>query len=281
MLRLKRSKEISLRIVVLFVLFLVTTIFVTIFYNNFYLDGQMLSFEYLFGSVEKAGRSGGIGPILISTILVLIIAILPTLIISVISGHYLYLLSMRSNLLYRLLDIFTYVLAAVPSVVMGLFGNIFFVDKLGLGYSIISGGLTLCCMILPLTIKVVERSFVSINSNIVKSAYSLGIGQFNTFFKILLPCAKQGILTALVIGLGRALSETAALLFTSGYVTRSPESLLDSGRVLSVHIFELVMNVPGGDLMAKKSVTLLFVFVIIFNFFALKLMKGPLYENRL
>lgn len=81
-----------------------------------------------------------------------------------------------------------------------------------------------------------------------------------------------------MIGLGRALSETAALLFTSGYVTRTPESILDSGRVLSVHIFELVMNVPGGDIMAKKSVTLLFVFVLLFNYFALKLMKGKGHE---
>ena len=275
----KNLSKISYRAITLLVVILFAGVFLSIFYSNTYIDSHLFSFNFLFGDVQNAGRKGGVGPVLFSTLIVVFIAIIPTVIISIISGHFLYGLQRKNPLLYKVLDVFTYILAAVPSVVMGLFGNVLFVHKLGLGFSLLSGGITLSFMILPLTIKVVERSFANIDIDIKTSAASLGLSERNTFFKVLLPCAKSGIISAIIIGVGRALSETAALLFTSGYVTRSPESVLDSGRVLSVHIFELVMNVPGGDLMAKKSVTILFVFVLLFNYFALKIMKGKSHES--
>lgn len=278
MLLQRKQSRLAFRSILSGLVFILIALFIAIFYSNTYIDSNLFSLEFIFGDVESAGRKGGVGPILFSTLIVVFIALIPTILISTFAGHYLFLLEHKNKYLYKVLDIFTYILAAVPSIVMGLFGNIVFVEKLGLGYSLLSGGLTLCCMILPLTIKVVERSFFAISRNIKMSALSLGMSQRNIFFKIMLPCAFQGIVSAIVIGLGRALSETAALLFTSGYVTRTPESILDSGRVLSVHIFELVMNVPGGDIMAKKSVTLLFVFVLLFNYFALKLMKGKGHE---
>lgn len=231
-----------------------------------------LSHSFLFGDVENAGREGGIASILVSTSLVVVMAVVGSLLLSIFSGYYLSIQREQNIYLYRFIDIFIYILIAVPSIVMGLFGNIIFVKKLGLGYSLLSGSLTLLCMILPLMIKIIEESFSSINSELKNNIKALGFSRWSSFYKIYLPLVKTGIIYSIVIGVGRALCETAALLFTSGYVTRMPENLSDSGRVLSVHIFELVMNIPGGDLMAKKSVTVLFIAVFIFNIVALKLM---------
>lgn len=156
-------------------------------------------------------------------------------------------------------------LAGVPSIVFGLFGNAFFCRVLGLGFSILSGGLTLACMVLPLLIRATEEGFRSVPREYRTGAAALGLSRTRTLFSLLLPAAAPGLLVGLVLGIGRAVAETAALIFTSGYVDRWPESLLDSGRSLSIHIFDLSMNVPGGDANAYASALVLMGILLALN----------------
>ena len=145
----------------------------------------------------------------------------------------------------------------MPSIVFGLFGNAFFCVALGLGFSILSGGLTLACMILPLMIRATEEGLRAVPQELRLGAAALGLGPAAVFWRLLLPVALPGLAVGLVLGMGRALAETAALLFTSGYVDRMPTSLLDSGRALSIHVYDLAMNVAGGEPRAYATALIL------------------------
>ena len=160
------------------------------------------------------------------------------------------------------------VLAGVPSIVFGLFGNAFFCQALGLGFSILSGGLTLACMVLPILIRTVEESFRAIPQDQRLSSHALGISKLTTIQHILLPAAIPGVFVGYILGLGRAMAETAALIFTSGYVDRMPESLMDSGRALSIHIYDLAMNVAGGNANAYATALVLVGLLIFINVIA-------------
>ena len=164
-------------------------------------------------------------------------------------------------------------LAAVPSIVFGLFGSAFFGLTLGLGFSIASGGLTLACMILPLLIRTTEQALRSVPSEYKRDAAALGLSQFTTLRRLVLPAAAPGLAAGLVLGMGRALSETAALLFTSGYVTRMPTGLGDSGRALSVHIYDLAMNVPGATHRAYGTALVLIAILLVLNTVAVSLLR--------
>ena len=156
-------------------------------------------------------------------------------------------------------------LAGVPSIVFGLFGNAFFAKTLGLGFSILSGGLTLACMVLPILIRSAEAGLSAVPLEYRLSSASLGISRTSTLWNLLLLAATPGLLVGLVLGIGRAIAETAALIFTSGYVDRMPTSLLDSGRSLSIHIFDLSMNVTGGNKNAYASALVLILILLIIN----------------
>ena len=137
--------------------------------------------------------------------------------------------------------------------------------RLGLGFSILSGGLTLACMVLPILIRSTEEGFRSAPEEYRLGAAALGLSRTSTLFHLLLPAAVPGLVVGLVLGIGRAVAETAALIFTSGYVDRMPESLWDSGRSLSIHIFDLSMNVSGGDESAYASALVLLVSLLVIN----------------
>lgn len=100
-------------------------------------------------------------------------------------------------------------------------------------------------------------------------AAALGLSRTTTVFRLLIPAAAPALVAGLVLGMGRALAETAALLFTSGYRLRSPTSLLDSGRALSFHIYDLAMNVPGGDTNAYGTALVLVLLLLAVNALAL------------
>lgn len=205
-----------------------------------------VSWEFLTASPRDAGRAGGIWPILVSTMLILAVTLAVSVPIGVGTAMLLAEFTRGSGwfavVIRRSLD----VLAGVPSIVFGLFGNAFFSIYLGMGFSILSGGLTLACMVLPILIRTTEEGFRAVPDDYRKAGAALGLSQSATIWRVLLPAATPGLIVGLVLGIGRALAETAALLFTSGYVDRMPSSLLDSGRSLSIHIYDLAMNVPGG-----------------------------------
>jgi len=224
-----------------------------------------LSWTFLTAPPRNAGREGGIGPILVSTALILGVCLGVAVPLGVGTAVLLAEFTTDASLFGRLTRRSLDVLSGVPSIVFGLFGNVFFCKTLGLGFSILSGGLTLACMVLPILIRSTEEGFRAVPAGYRLSAAALGLSRTTTLFHLLLPAAVPGLLVGLVLGVGRAIAETAALIFTSGYVDRMPESLLDSGRSLSIHIFDLSMNVSGGDTNAYASALVLVVVLLAIN----------------
>jgi len=224
-----------------------------------------LSWTFLTAPPRNAGREGGIGPILVSTALILGVCLGVAVPLGVGTAMLLAEFTTDASLFGRLTRRSLDVLSGVPSIVFGLFGNVFFCKTLGLGFSILSGGLTLACMVLPILIRSTEEGFRAVPAGYRLSAAALGLSRTTTLFHLLLPAAMPGLLVGLVLGVGRAIAETAALIFTSGYVDRMPGSLLDSGRSLSLHIFDLSMNVSGGDANAYASALVLVVLLLVIN----------------
>jgi phosphate transport system permease protein len=120
-------------------------------------------------------------------------------------------------------------------------------------------------MVLPIFIRATEEGLRSAPNEYRLGAAALGLSRFSTLVRLLLPAALPGLMVGFILGLGRAIAETAALIFTSGDVDRMPESLLDSGRALTVHIYHLSMNVPGGDRSAYGSALVLIVLLLAIN----------------
>jgi phosphate transport system permease protein len=129
-------------------------------------------------------------------------------------------------------------------------------------------------MALPLFITTVEKGIRSVPSNYRLVSFSLGMSRFTMIKSIIIPYALPAIFVGIVLSVGRALAETAALIFTSGYVDRMPESMLDSGRSLSIHIYDLTMNVPGGDVNAYKTSFVLIILILATNALINSLLKS-------
>ena len=244
---------------------LVTTVFCWLLGDIVWHGVSHVSWTFLTAAQENAGRGGGIGPILISTFLILGVCLAVSLPIGIGTAVLLAEFTSDQSLFGRMTRRSLDVLAGVPSIVFGLFGNAFFCKTLGLGFSILSGGLTLACMVLPILIRSTEEGFRAVPASYRLSAAALGLSRTTTLVHLLLPAAVPGLLVGLVLGVGRAIAETAALIFTSGYVDRMPESLLDSGRALSIHIFDLSMNVSGGDTHAYASALVLVILLLAIN----------------
>ena len=214
---------------------------------------------------RDSGRQGGIAPIIVSTTLIIGVCLLAAIPLGLGTAIYLSEFSSNRSRVGRWIRFSLDVLAGVPSIVFGLFGNTFFCNTLGLGYSILSGGLTLACMVLPIYIRIAETSLRQVTDDYRRAAAAVGLSKWTGITRIVLPTALPGLLAAFTLGLARALAETAALIFTSGYVSRYPESLFDSGRSLSVHIYDLALNVTGGNDRAFATAAVLVVTLLIIN----------------
>lgn len=233
-----------------------------------------LSWNFLIESPRDAGRAGGIGSILVSTMLILLVALGAALPLAWTTAALLAEYVPATSKFGMLVRYSLQVLAGVPSIVFGLFGNAFFSIYLGLGFSILSGGLTLACMLLPILVSTAEAGLRAVPDSYRLSAAALGMTRAATLIRLLLPIAAPALAAGLLLGIGRAVAETAALLFTSGYVDRMPGSLLDSGRALALHIFDLSMNVPGGDVPAYASALVLVAMLLCINIFAMQLVQS-------
>lgn len=260
-----------IRLLIYLMVLCVSGAFLWILLDLIHGGSALLSWDFLTDVPRDAGRAGGIGSILISTLLVLLIALLVALPIGWATAMLLAEFIPAMSLLGRWVRYSLQVLAGVPSIVFGLFGYAFFSIYLGMGFSILSGGLTLACMLLPILVSTAEAGLRAVPESYRLSAAALGMSRTATLFHLLLPVAAPAWAAGLLLGIGRAAAETAALMFTSGYVDRMPESLLDSGRVLALHIFDLSMNVPGGDAPAYASALVLIVLLLVINLIAMQL----------
>ena len=230
-----------------------------------------LSSEFLYAPPMDAGRAGGIGPMIVSTLAILAVCLFAALPVGLGCALYLAECVTAGGRAARALGYSLDVLGGVPSIVFGLFGYRLFAIELGLGFSILSGGLTLACMVLPLLIRVSEEALRATPPSYRQAAAALGLSQGGFLRRVLVPAAAPGIAAALILSVGRALAESAALLFTAGYVTRLPDSVFDSGRALAVHIYDLSMNVAGGEASAAATAVVLVGLLVLINICARRL----------
>lgn len=243
----------------------VTGVFLWLLGDLLWHGAFQLSPEFLLAEPRNAGREGGIGPILVSTGLILAVCLAVSIPIGVGAAVWLAEYTRDERVFGRMIRRSLDVLAGVPSIVFGLFGNAFFSQVLGLGFSILAGGLTLACMVLPLLVRTTEEGLRAVPESYRLSSAALGLSRASTLVHLLLPAAAPALVAGVILSLGRAAAETAALIFTSGYVDRMPQSLMDSGRALSIHIYDLSMNVPGGTANAYTSALVLIFLLLVAN----------------
>lgn len=229
-----------------------------------------LGWELISALPRRAGRAGGISSILVATLLILLVCW--SVVLPLGFGTAVALAGSRgrwTRWLRSSLD----VLAGIPSIVLGLFGLLVFGDLLGWGFSLASGGMTLACMILPLVIRLADAALRSVPPGLHAQAAALGLSRSTTLRRLIVPAALPGLVAAIALGTARALSETAALVFTAGGSDRMPHALSDPGRTLAMHIYDLALNVAGGDASAAASAVLLMLALVVINGAGMLLLK--------
>ena len=216
-------------------------------------------FEFTYNS-ENLSMMPAIINTLIMTVLTLIIAV-P---VGILSAVYLVEYAKRGSKLVSVIRITTETLSGIPSIVFGLFGYLAFVIATGWRNSLIAGALTLAIMVLPTIIRTTEEALIAVPDSYREGSYGLGAGKLRTIFKIVLPSAVPGILSGVILSIGRIVGETAALIFTSGTVAAVPQKLTDSARTLAVHMYCLMTEglYPGQ---AYATAVILIVMVLIIN----------------
>jgi phosphate transport system permease protein len=162
-------------------------------------------------------------------------------------------------------------LAGIPSIIFGLFGFILFVTKLKLGWSILSGSLTLAFMILPTVIRTSEEAMKCVPRSYRDVSYSLGSTKWQMVTKVVLPSALPGIITGIILSAGRSIGETAAVIFTAGSALRIPTSIFSSSRTMAVHFYVLAREGISLD-NAYGTAAILIIAILIINIITYRLM---------
>ncbi len=216
-------------------------------------------------------------PALINTFIMVVLALLIALPIGVFSAIYLVEYAKRGSKFVKLIRMTTETLQGIPSIVYGLFGFLFFVIGLGWDYSLLSGVLTLSIMILPLIMRTTEEALIAVPDSYREGSFGLGAGKLRTVFRVVLPTAIRGILSGVILAIGRMVGETAALIYTAGTMARIPSTLFSSTRTLAVHMYAL-LNEGLYREQAYATAVVLLVFVLLMNmlsgYLAKKFMKG-------
>ncbi|HMK54936.1 MAG TPA: phosphate ABC transporter permease PstA [Methanobacteriaceae archaeon] len=195
-----------------------------------------LSPEFILGDPIDSGRSGGIFPMIMSSVYVTVLALLVATPLGVGAAVYLAEYAGEGKIV-KTIRFGAETLASIPSIIFGLFGLAFFVVYLGLGWSVLSGGLTLALMALPTILAASEVSIESINKSYSEGSLALGATKWQTVYKVVIPAALPGITTGIILGMARAIAEAAAVLYTVGAALAIPMSLMDPARPLPLHLY--------------------------------------------
>ena len=203
-------------------------------------------------------------PAIINTIIMVFLTLLLAVPIGIAAAIYLVEYSKRNSKLVKVIRLTTETLAGIPSIVFGLFGFIVFVLLLKWGNSLLAGVLTLTMMVLPTIVRTTEESLLAVPDMFREGSYGLGAGKLRTIFVIVLPAAIPGILSGVILAIGRIVGESAALIFTAGTVAEVPKSLFSSTRTLAVHMYSL-LNEGLYTSQAYATAVILLVIVLIIN----------------
>lgn len=220
----------------------------------------LLSIEFLTQAPTDLGRAGGILPTILGTVALGLFALLIAVPIGV--GAAIYLTEYtRPSTLTRVIRFGVESLAGVPSIIFGLFGFILFVTTLGMGWSMLAGALTLALMSLPTIIRTSEEAILTVPKSYRDTGYSLGASRWQMIVTTVLPTALPGIVTGVILAFGRAVSETAAVIFTAGTAVNYPDSLVTPVRTMAVHFY--ILAVEGISLEKAYATGAVLIFTIL------------------
>ena len=212
-------------------------------------------------SLEYTSENASMLPALINTVIMTVMSLVVAVPVGIFSAIYLVEYAKRGNKLVGVVRITAETLSGIPSIVYGLFGYLFFGVSLGWSYSMIGGALTMSIMILPLIMRTTEEALMSVPDSFREGSFGLGAGKLRTVFRIILPSAMPGILSGIILGIGRIVGETAALMFTSGTVAQVAVNPMDSGRTLAVHMYNLLNEGLAREAAYATAVVLLILVV--------------------
>ncbi|MDR1002106.1 MAG: phosphate ABC transporter permease PstA [Oscillospiraceae bacterium] len=221
-----------------------------------------LSWSFLTEIPEGGGAAGGIASPIVGTVLVTAVAVLIATPLGVGTAVYLAEYT-KGGAITKIIRFSAESLAGIPSIVYGLFGFIFFVMYLGLGWSILSGGLTLAIMILPTIIRTSEEAIRGVPGSYRETSFSLGATKWQTIYKVVFPAAIQGITNGIILSVGRSVAETAALVLTAGSSLRMPTSLFAPTRTMAVHFYTLAMeDISPANAFGTAALLIILIFII-------------------
>jgi len=167
------------------------------------------------------------------------------------------------NWLTKLIRYGVETLAGVPSIIFGLFGFALFVTVLHFNFSILSGALTLACLVLPTFIRTAEEAIKAVPNSYREAGLALAATKWQTVYRVVLPAALPGIITAVILCIGRAVGETACLYVTMGSSAAMPTSIFSSGRTLALHLYYLAMETRALDKAMATGVMLIIIILVI------------------
>ena len=245
---------------------------------------SVINWKFVTGFPERGGLEGGILPAIIGSVYISALCMLIAAPIGIGAGTYLAEYA-PENIFTKVVRFFVELLAGIPSIVIGLFGYVFLVHGLGLGFSILSGAIALAFMILPWTIRVSEEAIRAVPREYRYASLALGASKWKTIRRVVLPVAKSGILASIILGLGNAIGETMAVLMVIGNpeVPYIPTSILDRVRVLtSTIVIEFNYAVWGSDQMRALFAigVILFTITAVVNLVAFYILGGRIYAKK-
>lgn len=209
---------------------------------------------------EYSTLNASMTPAIINTLFMILLSLVFALPFGIFGAIFLQEYAKNTSLVVALINLASQVLVGIPSIVYGLFGFLAFVIYFKMGVSMLSGALTLAVMILPLILTATQESLKSVPNAYKEGSFALGAGKLRTIFVVVLPCAMNGILSGVILSIGRIIGESAALLYTSGSVAKVA-GVGDSGRTLSVHLYALLSEGQFIEQSYATAVVLLFIVV--------------------
>lgn len=202
-------------------------------------------------------------PALINTLIMTVISLAIAVPLGIGAAIYLVEYAKRGNKIVEVIRITAETLTGIPSIIYGLFGMLFFVTYLHWKYSMLAGACTLAIMVLPVIMRTTEEALIAVPDSYREGSFGLGAGRLRTVFKIVLPAAVPGIMSGIILSIGRIVGETAALIYTAGTITSVAINPMDSGRTLAVHMYSLSREgMHTGQAYATAVVLLVIVFLI-------------------
>lgn len=215
-------------------------------------------------ALEYTSDNASLMPALVNTIIMTAISLLIAVPLGIFAAIYLVEYAKRGNKLVAAIRTTAETLSGIPSIVYGLFGMLFFVSTLGWGNSLIAGACTMAIMILPLIMRTTEEALQTVPDSFREGSFGLGAGKLRTVFRVILPTAIPGILSGIILAIGRVVGESAALIYTAGTIAQYPKDLLSSTRTLSVHMY-LCTNEGLHTSQAYGTAVVLLVLVVLIN----------------